>query len=78
LSCNGTTFLYSKFDLANLWADFDSNIRGMDRPKGLGLTNLSVALMFFEHSYNHVSDVMSAFIELCKGGPDETGAAETA
>src|ERR1700730_12370172 len=62
----GTALLYSKPDPPNLWTDFGANIRGIDGPKNIGILNLSVALMFFERSYNRVADLMPAFIELCQ------------
>lgn len=62
----GTALLYSKPHPPNLWTNFGSNIRGADGPKHLGVINLSVALMFFERSYNRVADIMPTFIELCK------------
>jgi hypothetical protein len=65
----GTALLYSKPDPPNLWTDFGANIRGIDGPKHVGILNLSVALMFFERSYNSIADIMPAFIELCKGRP---------
>jgi len=65
----GTTLLYSKPDPPNLWTDFGANIRGVDGPKNVGVINLSVALMFFERSYNRIADIMPAFIELCKQQP---------
>ncbi|HBY61246.1 MAG TPA: hypothetical protein DEH78_15605 [Solibacterales bacterium] len=63
----GTALLYSKPDPPNLWTGFGRNICGIDRPKNIGVINLSVALMFFERSYNRLADVMPAFIELCRG-----------
>ena len=65
----GTALLYSKPDPPNLWTDFGANIRGVDGPKNVGVINLSVALMFFERSYNRIADIMPAFIELCKQQP---------
>lgn len=65
----GTALLYSKPDPPNLWTDFGANIRGVDGPKHVGVINLSVALMFFERSYNRIADLMPAFIELCKTRP---------
>ncbi len=66
----GTALLYSKNDHAKLWTDFGANIRGIDGPKQIGVTNLSVALMFFELSYNLVADVMPDFIKLCAGSAE--------
>lgn len=63
---SGTALLYSKPDPPNLWTDFGPNIRGIEGPKKIGVVNLSVALMFFERSYNRIADIMPAFIELCK------------
>ena len=63
----GTALLYSKHDQAKLWTDFGVNIRGIEGPKQVGVTNLSVALMFFERSYNRIADIMPAFIKLCEG-----------
>jgi hypothetical protein len=76
----GTALLYSKPDPPNLWTDFGANIRGIDGPKQVGVLNLSVALMFFERSYNRIADIMPALIELCKGTvkADEAGDAKTA
>jgi hypothetical protein len=76
----GTALFYSKPDPPNLWTDFGANIRGIDGPKQVGVLNLSVALMFFERSYNRIADIMPALIELCKGTvkADEAGDAETA
>ena len=74
----GTALLYSRPDPPNLRTDFGANIRGGDRTKHAGVLNLSVALMFFERSYNHVADVMPAFITLSAsrlklGGTGEMG-----
>jgi hypothetical protein len=63
----GTALLYSRPDPPNLWTDFGPNIRGIDGPKGIGAASLSVALMCFERSYNGITDLLPAFIELCKG-----------
>ena len=63
----GTALLYSKHDQAKLWTDFGANIRGVEGPKQIGVTNLSVALMLFESSDNRIADIMPAFIELCEG-----------
>ena len=73
----GTALLYSKPEPENLWTDFGANIRASDGPRCVGVLNLSVALMFFERSYNRVADNMPAFIALCesqlkKGGTGDT------
>lgn len=62
----GTALLYSKPDPPNLWTDFGANIRAGDSTKQVGVSNLSVALMIFERSYNGVADLMPAFIALCE------------
>jgi hypothetical protein len=51
----------------NLRTNFGASIRGIEGPKPVGVVNLSVALMFFERSYNRITDLMQTFIELCKG-----------
>jgi hypothetical protein len=63
---SGTTGLYSRFDHDEALAEFGRNIRGGESTKGSGLTNLSVALLFFEDIYNRLADLMPAFIELCE------------
>lgn len=73
----GTARLYSKPDATNLWTDFGRNIRGIAPPKKVGIINLSVALMFFELSYNRVGDNMPAFIALCENNSKEGGTSDT-
>jgi hypothetical protein len=63
---SGTTGLYSRFNHDEGRAEFGRNIRGGEGTKGIGLTNLSVALMFFEHTYNRFAELMPRFIELCE------------
>ncbi len=63
---SGTTGLYSRFDHDEALVEFGRNIRGGERTKGIGLTNLNVALLFFEDIYNRLADLMPAFIELCE------------
>ena len=63
---SGTTGLYSRFDHDEALAEFGRNIRGAEWAKGIGLTNLSVALLFFEDSYNRFADLMPPFIDLCE------------
>src|SRR6266849_863961 len=62
----GTVFLYSKFDKENAVADFGQNIQKLDAPKVTGVNNLSVALLMFERSYNHVADLIPDFTKLCE------------
>jgi hypothetical protein len=63
---SGTTGLYSRFDHDEALAEFGRNTRGGEGTKGIGLTNLSVALLFFEDIYNRLADLMPAFIKLCE------------
>ena len=51
-------------------AEFGNNIYGGDSTKEIGVTNLSVALMFVEHSYNEVADRMPDFVRLCERALD--------
>ena len=61
----GAALLYSKPDPPNLRTDFCANIRVGDSTKHADVLNLSASLMLFEQNYNHVADVMPAFITLC-------------
>ena len=63
---SGTT-IYSQLDHQNAFADFGQNIRGGEPAKGIGLTNLSVALMFFQRSYTKIGTTLPEFIRLCEG-----------
>lgn len=62
----GTGLLYSKPDPENLWTDFRPYTRDAG-PRIIGVMNLSVALLSFQHSYNAISDRMSMFMDLCQG-----------
>jgi hypothetical protein len=46
--------------------DFGTDIHGIGGPKQVGV-DLSVALTFFERSYNRITDLMPTFIDFCKG-----------
>jgi hypothetical protein len=61
----GTTLLYSKDDPTNLWTDFGANFDN-ENSKHIGVVNLSVALMFFERSYNRICALIPGFITLCE------------
>ena len=63
---SGTTGLYSKNDTEKILTDFGSEVRNTDPPRHIGVINLSVALMIFEHTYNKLSDRMQEFIALCE------------
>ena len=71
----GTTFLFSKIDYSTGITDFGENIRGTESTRRIGLANLSVALAMFEVSYNHITDLMPDFVQLCERhtGPDSQG-----
>ena len=56
---------YSKDDPTNLWTDFGANLDS-ESSKHIGVVNLSVALMFFERSYNRIGDLIPGFITLCE------------
>jgi len=62
----GTVSLYSKYHAENLTIEFGQNIRGGDHAKELGVNSLHAALMFFEATYNNLTDSMPAFVELCQ------------
>jgi hypothetical protein len=46
--------------------DFGATIRGGDTARPIGVVNLSVALLLFEHSYNRVADLIPPFVALCE------------
>ena len=71
----GTTFLFSKIDYSTAVTNFGENIRGTDVPRRIGLANLSVALAMFEVSYNHITELMPDFVQICERhiGPDSQG-----
>jgi len=62
----GTVYLYSKINKENAVADFGQNIRKPESAKVIGASNLSVALLLFERSYNRVSDLIPDFTRLCE------------
>ena len=71
----GTTFLFSKIDHSTGTAALGENIRDTESTRRIGLANLSVALAMFEVSYNHITDLMPDFVQLCERhtGPDSQG-----
>lgn len=75
---SGTSFLYSKPDPPNLWTNFGANIRGAKSARRTGVTNLSVALMFFERSYHRIADTLPIFIERCKTAASKAGVEDDA
>ena len=65
----GTTLLFSKRDESQTVANFGDDMRCGDSAKATGAVNLAVSLQVFEVSYNEITDLMPAFIELCEQGP---------
>jgi hypothetical protein len=61
----GTVYLYAKHDKGGI-TDFGRNIRESESTKAIGVSNLSVALLMFERSYNRVADLIPAFTKLCE------------
>jgi hypothetical protein len=55
-----------KFHPENLTIEFGQYIRGGEQAKELGVNSLRAALEFFEVTYNHLTDSMPAFVELCQ------------
>jgi hypothetical protein len=62
----GTVYLYAKHGKQNGVTDFGKNIRQPDGTRGIGISNLSVALAMFERSYNRVADLIPPFTTLCE------------
>ena len=62
----GTSLLYAKPDPANGWTDFGVNVRAAEGPRIGGIANLSVALLVFEESCNHIERILASFIAICE------------
>lgn len=62
----GTTGLYSTIDRENVLVNFGPNSKNTEAAKAICIANLSVTLTLFEHTYNHLSDVMPDFVKLCE------------
>jgi hypothetical protein len=62
----GTALVYSKSDMENRVTYFGKNMRQADNTKLIGASNLSVALLMFERSYNRIAEILPAFIKLCE------------
>ena len=65
-NARGTTGLYSTIDRENIFVDFGPQERNTKPAKALCIANLSVTLMLFESTYNHFSELMPDFVELCE------------
>jgi hypothetical protein len=62
----GTALVYSKNDAENRVTYFGKNMRKADNTKLIGTSNLSVALLMFERSYNRITEILPAFTKLCE------------
>ena len=65
-NAHGTTGLYSTIDRVNILVDFGLKERNTKPAKALCIANLSVTLMLFERTYNHLSDLVPEFVKLCE------------
>jgi hypothetical protein len=65
-NARGTTGLYSTIDRENIFVDFGLQERNTKPAKALCIANLSVTLMLFERTYNHLSELMPDFVRLCE------------
>lgn len=62
----GTVLLYGKHDSEKRRTDFGQNIRKGEATRGIGIVNLSVALMMFERCYERIAELLPAFTTLCE------------
>jgi hypothetical protein len=62
----GTVYLYARHDQINLSTDFGQNIGDARAAKSIGISNLGIALVMFERSYNLVADLIPEFTRLCE------------
>ena len=62
----GTTGLYSHRDHQAFTISYGEKRGAKTAALSIGITNLSVALMLFEHTYNKLGGLMPAFITLCE------------
>lgn len=62
----GTILLFSKVDESKAIGYFGENIRGGDSARATGAVNLAVSLRMFEVSYNSITDLVPAFVNLCE------------
>jgi hypothetical protein len=65
-NAHGTARLYSTIDRENIFVDFGLQDRNTKPAKAICIANLSITLMLFERTYNHLSEVMPDFVELCE------------
>jgi hypothetical protein len=62
----GTTGLYSRRHVENTTVSYGENPRASNAARTIGVINLSVALMMFEHTYNSLEKLMPDFVTLCE------------
>ena len=62
----GTVLLYSSTNKQKAITHFGQNMRKAENAKAVGVVNLSVALKMFHTKYNHISDLIPAFIRVCE------------
>ncbi len=64
----GAACLFSWPHAATGLVDFGANIRASDSHETIGVMNLSVAVMMFDHSYRAFEDSMPLLVRLCEKG----------
>jgi len=62
----GTVLLYSSTNKQEAITDFGQNMRNAENARAIGVVNLSVALKMFHTKYNHISDLIPAFVSVCE------------
>jgi hypothetical protein len=63
---SGTALLFSKDDREKILTELGRNMRDNQWVSKMGLHSLVGSLMAFEYSYNQISDMLPAVIELCE------------
>ncbi len=61
----GTTGLYSQRNAEEFTVSYGPNPRATGAAITIGIVNLSVALMVFEHTYEKLGDLIPAFVRVC-------------
>lgn len=67
----GTVLLYSDTNKQKAITDFGHNMRKAENAKAVGVANLSVALKMFDLKYDHIGDLIPAFITVCEARSDK-------
>lgn len=65
-NARGTVDLYSTIDEENIFVNFGPNDHNSKPAKAICIANLNVTLVPFEHSYNHLSEIMPELVKLCE------------